>query len=44
MENYETIDFAITETLLAHPDFTNSINYTIYKNIVDPNDHIIINS
>ena len=43
MENYETIDFAITETLLAHPDFTNSINYTIYKNIVDPNGISLIN-
>lgn len=43
MENYENIDFAITETLLAHPDFTNSINYTIYKNIVDPNGISLIN-
>lgn len=35
MKSLQTIDFAITETLIAHPDFTNSINYTIYRNIVD---------
>ena len=30
------IDFAIRETLIHNPTFTNSINWTIYNNIVNP--------
>lgn len=43
MEKLQTIDYAITQTLMAHPDFTNSINVTIYRNIVDPKGINLIN-
>lgn len=35
METSQIINHAITQTLQAHPDFTDKINFTIYADIVN---------